>query len=226
AGNKGRNNFFMIPLALGLVGMSFQYLRDRKSFVVISALFVMLGVAIVVYLDSPPVEPRERDYIYTGSYYAFAIWIGLSVIALADTIGRVVRNRRAVTLGVLMAGLSAPAMMASYGWDDHDRSNRFFSVDSASNMLSSCEPNGIIFTGGDNDSFPLWYAQDVEGIRTDVRALVLGYCNTDWYIDQTTRKVYESDPLPYTLPVDKYRLGGPNDYLPFVDANIDAMDAA
>jgi hypothetical protein len=223
--NKGRNNFFMIPFALGLIGMSFQYLKDKKSWAVVGVLFVMLGVAIVIYLNSPPVEPRERDYIYTGSYYAFAIWIGLSVIALADAGGRIIKNRRGATLAAVLAGLAAPILMASCGWDDHDRSNRFFSVDSASNMLTSCEPKAVLFTGGDNDSFPLWYAQDAEGHRTDVRALVLGYLNGDWYIDQTTRKVYESDSLSYTLPQDKYRQGGPNDYLPFVNAKIESMDA-
>lgn len=226
ADNKGRNNFFLIPLVLGIIGMSYQYLRDKKNWAVVGALFVMLGVAIVIYLNSPPVEPRERDYIYAGSYYAFAIWIGLSVIALADGFSRIIRFRKTAISAAVLAGLAAPMLMAIQGWDDHDRSDRFFSVDSAFNMLNSCESNGVIFTGGDNDSFPLWYAQDAEGIRTDVRALVLSYYNTDWYIGQTMRKVYESEPLPYTVPEEKYRQGGANDYLPFIDSGIKSMAAA
>ena len=135
AENRGRNNFFMIPFALGLIGMFFQFTKDVKNFAVVALLFVMTGVAIVVYLNSPPVEPRERDYIYAGSYYAFVFWIGLSVIGIAEFFGRFIKNAKVAALLATLIGLSAPVLMAKDGWDDHNRSDRFFSVDSASNYL-------------------------------------------------------------------------------------------
>jgi MFS family permease len=223
--NKGRNNFFMIPFVLGIIGMLYQFRKDRSRFYVIAILFFMLGMGIVVYLNSPPVEPRERDYIYVGSYYAFAIWIGLSVIALANALSRLSQNRRIAFASATLIGLVAPILMALNGWNDHDRSNRFFTVDSATNSLTSCATNGVLFTGGDNDTFPLWYAQEAEGCRTDLRVLVLSYCNTDWYIDQTRRKVYQSTPFKYTLNQSNYRQRGFNDYLPYVDAKIKSIDA-
>ena len=213
AGNKGRNNFFMIPFFLGLLGMYFQATRDSKNFAFTALLFVMLGVAIVVYLNSPPSEPRERDYIYAGSYYAFCFWIGFAVIGLADVLGKLVRNVKVSAILATLVCLPGPYLMARQGWDDHDRSNRFFSVDSARNYLDSCAPNAILYTGGDNDTFPLWYAQDVEDFRTDVRVLVLSYYNTDWYIEQSMKKVYGSEAIPYSLSANDYRQGGPNDYL-------------
>lgn len=225
AENKGRNNFFMIPFVLGLIGMFYQFIKDTKNFSVIALLFVMLGVAIVVYLNSPPTEPRERDYIYAGSYYAFAFWIGLAVIGIAEGIKMVLKNAKTAAIVATLIGLSAPAIMAAQGWDDHNRANRFFSVDSAANYLNSCAPNAVIFTGGDNDTFPLWYAQEVEGIRTDMRVVVLSYYNTDWYIEQTMRKAYESEPVPYTLSAKQYKQGGLNDYLPFADFKIKSLDA-
>jgi hypothetical protein len=223
--NKGRNNFFMIPFVLGLIGMFYQFVKDTKNFSIIALLFVMLGVAIVVYLNSPPTEPRERDYIYAGSYYAYALWIGLAVIGIAEVLGKLIKNAKASAVAATLIGLSAPTIMAQQGWDDHNRSNRFFSVDSASNYLNSCEKNAVIFTGGDNDTFPLWYAQEVEGIRTDMRVVVLSYYNTDWYIEQTMRKAYESEPMPYTLSAAQYKQGGLNDYLPFADFKIKSLDA-
>jgi hypothetical protein len=222
--NKGRNNFFMIPFLLGLVGMFYQSVHNTKNFVVVALLFVLTGVALVIYLNSPPTEPRERDYIYTGSYYAFSIWIGFAVIALADTLSKATRNLRTAGIIATLVCLSAPMLMASDGWDDHNRSKRYFSVDSAINYLQSCAPNGILFTGGDNDTFPLWYSQEVEGVRTDVRVVVLSYYNTDWYINQTMRQTYESQPFPYTLTRKNYIQGGPNDYLPFYDAKIASVD--
>ncbi len=225
AKNGARNNFFMIPFILGLLGMYFQLIKDTKSFAVVGLLFIMLGVAIVVYLNSPPTEPRERDYIYAGSYYAFAFWIGLAVIGIAEGLQRFIKNAKTAAIAATLIGLTAPALMAKDGWDDHNRADRFFSVDSATNYLDSCAPNGIIFTGGDNDTFPLWYAQEVEDFRPDLRVIVLSYYNTDWYIDQTTRKAYQSDPFPYTLTPKNYQQGGPNDYLPFVDLKIPSIDA-
>lgn len=225
AENKGRNNFYMIPFILGLLGMYFQFTRDFTNFSFTALLFVMLGVAIVVYLNSPPAEPRERDYIYAGSYYAFCFWIGFAVIGLADILKGLLKNIRVSAAVATLLCLPAPYLMAKEGWDDHDRSNRYFSVDSARNYLDSCAPNAIFFTGGDNDTFPLWYAQDVEGFRTDVRVLVLSYYNTDWYIEQSMQKMYESEPVPYTLTAQDYRQGGPNDYLRLDENfNLEATD--
>jgi hypothetical protein len=225
AKNGARNNYFMIPFILGLIGMFYQFTKDTKNFAVVALLFVMLGVAIVVYLNSPPTEPRERDYIYAGSYYAFAFWIGLAVIGIAEWIHRFLKNAKTAAIAATLIGLTAPALMAKEGWDDHNRSDRFFSVDSATNYLDSCAPNGIIFTGGDNDTFPLWYAQETEGFRDDLRVIVLSYYNTDWYIDQTTRKAYKSEPFAYTLSLKQYQQGGPNDYLRFADMKIASIDA-
>ena len=225
AENRGRNNYFMIPFVLGLIGMFYQFLRDTKNFAVVGLLFIMLGVAIVVYLNSPPVEPRERDYIYAGSTYAFAFWIGFAVIAIAEFFNRYLKNLKTSAVVATVLALSAPTLMAFQGWDDHDRSDRFFSVDSAKNYLATCAPNAIIFTGGDNDTFPLWYVQETEGFRTDVRVVVLSYFNTDWYIDQMMRPAYESKPFPFTLALKDYQQGGPNDYLPFADLKIASIDA-
>ncbi len=224
AHNGARNNFFMIPFVLGLIGMFYQFVKDTKNFSVVALLFIMLGIAIVVYLNSPPTEPRERDYIYAGSTYAFTFWIGLSVIGLAELLQRVFKNLKTAAIAATLIGLTAPALMGSQGWDDHNRSNRFFSVDSGKNYLASCEPNAILFTGGDNDTFMLWYAQEVEGFRTDVRVVVLSYYNTDWYIDQTMHKNYQSEPFPYTLNINDYRQGGPNDYLRYSDLKIKSID--
>ncbi len=224
AENKGRNNFYMIPFLLGFIGMFYQAFHNTKSFTVVALLFVLTGVALVIYLNSPPTEPRERDYIYTGSYYAFCFWIGFAVIAIAEALAKTTRNLKTAGIIATLICLSAPALMAKDGWDDHDRSERYFSVDSATNYLNSCAPNSILFTGGDNDTFPLWYAQEVEGVRTDVRVVVLSYYNTDWYIKQTMRQTYESEPFPYTLTSTNYRQGGPNDYLPYYDAKINSVD--
>jgi len=224
AENRGRNNFFMIPFVLGLIGMFYQSANNTRSFVVVALLFVLTGVALVVYLNSPPTEPRERDYIYAGSYYAFCLWIGFAVIAMAEALVKFTKNLKVAAVIATLIGLSAPVLMASAGWDDHDRSDRFFSVDSAVNYLQSCTQDGILFTGGDNDTFPLWYAQEVEGVRTDLRVVVLSYYNTDWYIEQSMRKAYESEAFPYTLTAENYRQSGLNDYLPYYDAGIKQMD--
>jgi hypothetical protein len=223
--NNARNNFLMLPLLLGLVGLFFQYRRDVKGFAVVAMLFFLTGIALILYLNSPPIEPRERDYIYVGSFYAFAFWIGYGVIAMGEAFAKIWKHRIMVPAVATTIGLVVPGIMAAEGWDDHDRSDRYFSVDSAKNFLASCAPNAILFTGGDNDTFPLWYAQEVEGFRTDVRVIVLTYLNTDWYIDQMKRPAYESAPLPFSLEKEHYRQGGPNDYIPYVEApNIKALD--
>ncbi|MFY0689401.1 MAG: DUF2723 domain-containing protein [Cyclobacteriaceae bacterium] len=215
ANNAGRNIYFGLPLLLGLIGMFFHFRKNQSYFWVTLLLFFLTGAALVLYLNSPPIEPRERDYIYAGSYYVFAIWIGLSVLALYDWLGSVVSNKKAVAVFSTVLCLGVPVLMASENWDDHDRSDRYFSVDAAKNYLDSCAPNAILFTGGDNDTFPLWFVQEVLGHRTDVRVIVLSYFNTDWYIEQMMRDAYESKALPFSLTLDHYIQGGPNDYLPY-----------
>lgn len=222
--NRGRNNFYMIPFLLGLVGMYYQSVKNVKNFFVVALLFLLSGIALVVYLNSPPVEPRERDYIYTGSYYAFCFWIGFAVIALSDLISKMTKNFKTASILATVICLWAPVLMAKDGWDDHDRAKRYFSVDTAINDLQSCAPDSILFTGGDNDTFPQWYVQEVEGVRTDVRVVVTSYFNSHWYIEQAMRQTYESKPFPFTLTSHNYREGGPNQYLPFYDAHIKSMD--
>jgi hypothetical protein len=202
-----RNTYYFLPLLLGLFGLIFQLQRDVKKFWVVMLLFLLTGIAIVIYLNQTPLQPRERDYAYAGSFYAYAIWIGLGVIAIFDSLGTSLRKSWvAIGLSVLCL-LLVPAIMARENWDDHDRSGRFTARDIASDYLNSCAPNAILFTNGDNDTFPLWYAQEVEGIRTDVRVVNLMLLNMDWYIDQMRKKAYESEPLPISLKPDKYRNG-------------------
>lgn len=223
--NKARNNYFMIPLFVGLLGLFYQMFKDKKNFAIVGMLFFLTGIALILYLNGPPSEPRERDYIYAGSYYAFAIWIGFGVIAMSDFLSAFFTSQK-LNLGIsALLCFTAPAIMAAENWDDHDRSNRYFSVDSAKNLLASVAPNGILMTGGDNDTFPLWYAQEVEGFRTDVRVIVLSYSNTDWYIGQMRQKMYESEPFPLTLTPKNYRQGGLNDYLIYEDMGVGTLDA-
>lgn len=217
AQNKARNNYFMLPLLLGLAGLFYHYRKDVKGFSIVGLLFILTGIGLVVYLNSPPVEPRERDYIYIGSYFAFAIWIGFGVMALAQFLTKLVKDKSKAGIAAGIICLSVPLLMAVQGWDDHDRSGRYFALDLARNYLASCAPNAILFTGGDNDTFPLWYLQEVEGFRTDVRVIVLSYSNTDWYIEQMRRPAYESEPFPLSLSEENYKQGGPNDYLPYVE---------
>src|SRR5690554_6633443 len=205
--NKAHNNYWMLPLILGLIGVFFQARYDARSFIVTLLLFLMMGVVLVLYLNSPPVEPRERDYIYVGSFYAFAIWIGIGVMAIAHAIGKANKNLAVAGLVATLITFPVPAILAVQNWDDHDRSDRYFSVDSARNFLASCAPNAILFTGGDNDTFPLWYVQEVEGFRTDVRVIVLSYFDTDWYVDQMTKQAHESAALDFTLERVNYKKG-------------------
>ena len=215
--NKARNNYLMIPLLLGILGLLFQYYRDNKNFYVVMLLFILTGVALVVYLNSPPTEPRERDYIYAGSYYAFSIWIGYGSLFIFSTFIRLITNKNISIALTALVSLSSPIILAKENWDDHDRSDRFLTVDSAKNLLDSCAPNSILFTGGDNDTFPLWYVQEVENFRTDVRVIVLSYFNTDWYIEQMMSKKNDSEKINFSISLDNYIQGGLNDYLPYVN---------
>lgn len=214
--SMARNNFYMIPLLFGIAGLVFQVRRSGRDASIVGLLFFFTGLAIALYLNQPPIEPRERDYTFAGSFYAFSIWIGLGVLGIADLLRRAMPPSVGVAALATVVGLSSPIILGAVGWDDHDRSNRYHSVDSAKNLLNSLAPNAILFTNGDNDTFPLWYAQEVEGFRTDVRVAVLSYMNTDWYIDQMKRQSYLSDPLPISLEPPHYRQGT-NDYLPYVE---------
>jgi hypothetical protein len=200
--NFARNHFYALPLILGLLGLFFHYKRNRQDAWVVLCFFLLTGLAIVIYLNQTPYQPRERDYAYTGSFYAFAIWIGFGVLYLYDLLSRK-KQSNSIAIGATALCLIVPALMAAEGWDDHNRSLRTMSRDCAIDYLQSCAPNAIIFTNGDNDTFPLWYAQEVEGIRTDIRVVNLSLLNTDWYIRQMRRAAYDSKPVPFTIPEEK-----------------------
>lgn len=206
ADNKGHNVFYMLPLILGLCGIFFQLTRGKKGeqqLWITFMLFFMTGLAIVLYLNQKPYEPRERDYAYAGSFYAFSIWVGLGVAALWTLLKRYVPETVAAAVVTVLA-LLVPVQMVSQTWDDHDRSNRYTMRDFGMNYLRSVEKDGILFTNGDNDTFPLWYAQEVEGFRTDVRVSNLSYLQTDWYVDQMRRQAYDSKPLPIEWDKSRY----------------------
>lgn len=209
ANNKGHNTYYMLPLLLGLIGLFFQAFSGDKGiqgFWITFFLFFMTGLAIVLYLNQTPYQPRERDYAYAGSFYAFCIWIGLGVPGVVKALRKVMPSVPAAALATALC-LCVPALMASQNWDDHDRSGRYVCRDYAYNYLMSCDKNAIIFTNGDNDTFPLWYAQEVEGIRTDVRVCNLSYLQTDWYVNQMRRPYYKSDPLPISWDASLYSNG-------------------
>jgi len=209
--NKARNKYYLLPLILGIAGVFYLYKRNKKDFWVVTLLFLLTGLAIVVYLNQKPFEPRERDYAYAGSFYAFAIWIGLGVLGLYEITKKFIAERYAV-IGSSAACMIVPIIMCNQNWNDHDRSGRYTSVDFGYNMLIGCAPNAVLFTYGDNDTFPLWYNQEVEGVRQDVRVSNLNYLRGDWYIDQMKRKAYTSEPLPLTMTHDKY-YSGKRDYV-------------
>ncbi|MEX1189508.1 MAG: DUF2723 domain-containing protein [Bacteroidia bacterium] len=206
-GNKANNKFYFLPLLLGILGMVYQYNKTKRDFFVVMLFFIFTGIAIIMFLNQYTMEPRERDYGFAGSFYAFTIWIGLGVAAIYDSLKKFAPAQIVAPAVTLLCALAVPGLMAKGGWDDHDRSDRYTARDYASNYLQTCAPNAILFTNGDNDTFPLWYAQEVEGIRTDIRVVNLSLLNTDWYIDQIKRKAYDSDAVPLSLTQDKYRQG-------------------
>lgn len=207
ANNKGRNIYFMLPFLLGVIGMLYQFSKNNKDAFVVLLLFLFTGLAIVVYLNQYPYQPRERDYAYVGSFYAYSIWVGLGVLAVIDFLSKKLSSLNSSVVATALCLLLVPTLMAKENWDDHDRSDRYTARDVAANYLNSCAPNAIIFTNGDNDTFPLWYAQEVEGIRTDIRVVNLSLFNTDWYIDQMKRAAYDAAPIPSSMEWDKYKQG-------------------
>ena len=209
--NKGRNLYFAIPFLLGLLGLIYHANKDLKSFYVLLTLFLFTGIALKIYLNERPFEPRERDYALVGSFYVFAIWIGFGVYALYETLKNWLNPKIAGPIVVALSMLVAPVLMASENWNDHDRSGKYTALAMAKSYLSSCEPNAILFTIGDNDTFPLWYAQEIENFRTDVRIVNTSLFMTDWYIDQMKAKAYESEPLPISFSHHQY-VGDKLDY--------------
>jgi len=207
ANNKGRNIYFMLPFLLGIIGLAYQLKKKKNDALVVFLLFLFTGIAIVVYLNQYPFQPRERDYAYVGSFYAYSIWIGLGVLGLIDFLSKKINTFNSSIIATLSCLLLVPTLMAKENWDDHDRSGRYTARDVATNYLNSCAPNAIIFTNGDNDTFPLWYAQEVEGIRTDIRVVNLSLFNTDWYIDQMKRAAYDAAPIPSSMSWEKYKQG-------------------
>jgi hypothetical protein len=204
--NAAHNKFYFLPLILGLIGLFYHLRKHSDGFLVVLLLFFMTGLAIVLYLNITPYQPRERDYAFAGSFYAFAMWIGLGVLALWDMLKKVNEKYIAIPITAVCL-LLVPAIMAKEGWDDHTRANKYSARDFAINYLNSCAPNAILITNGDNDTFPLWYAQEVEGVRTDVRVVNFMLSSGDWYVHQLMRKIYDSEALPFTLSYDQYNKG-------------------
>jgi len=202
--HPARNTYFFLPLLLGLVGMFSQLDKRPRDFLVVMSLFLLTGVAIVIYLNQTPYQPRERDYAFAGSFYAFAIWIGMGVAGLSQVLHSKLNANLSAILATLISLVAVPALMATQNWDDHDRSGRYTARDIAKNYLNSCSNDAVLFTVGDNDTFPLWYVQDVEGVREDVRIVNMMLFNMDWNIDQARWKNYDSEPLPFTIPQAKY----------------------
>ncbi len=207
--NKGRNTYFFLPLILGLIGIFFQILKNPKQFWVLFVFFLFTGIAIQFYTNPTIFQPRERDYSLVGSFYIFSLWIGLGVYGLSCSLQKWLQPKILSPAVILICLLAVPGLMAFQNWDDHDRSNKYTANSMAKAYLDGTQEDvgAILFTTGDNDTFPLWYVQEIEGYRTDVRIMVTTYSNTDWYIDQMKRKAYESDPIPSQLTHDAYKWG-------------------
>lgn len=211
--NPGHSKYFLLPFILGIIGLVFQASRKPEDAWVVGLLFFMTGIAIIIYLNQTPHQPRERDYSYIGSFYAFSIWVGLGVLAIVDALQRKMKGKLPAVLATGLCLVLVPGIMAKENWNNHDRSGRYTVRAVAINYLESTAPNAIIFTMGDNDTFPLWYAQEVEGIRTDVKVVNLSLLNTDWYIDgMMRRKFYDAEPVPFSMEPHQYR-DGTRDFL-------------
>ena len=224
--NKGRNVYFFLPFILGLIGLMYHASKDRKSFYVLLSLFLFTGIALKIYLNERPFEPRERDYALVGSFYVFAIWIGFGVYSLYESARNYLTPKIAGPILIAGSLVAAPVLMGFQNWDDHDRSDRYTAVAMAKAYLNSCDKNAILFTIGDNDTFPLWYAQEIEKYRTDVKIVNTSLFMTDWYIDQMKMKSYESDPLPISFKHNEY-VGDKLDYvahIPKIETRWDVKD--
>ena len=218
ADNKGKNHYYLLPFLLGLIGLFFQFGQDKRGCWLNFLMFFMTGIAVVLYLNMPPFQVRERDYAFAGSFYFFTVWIGLGVFGLYDLLNETLHGKFDTSLAAFLTAvcLCVPALMAAENWDDHDRSNRRTAPELGANYLKSVGPQGILITHGDNDTFPLWYAQEVEDVRTDVRIANTSLLGTDWHIDQMKWACNESKPLPLTVGPEQY-LYGTNEYIPIYD---------
>ena len=227
AENKGKNHYYFLPFLLGLVGLFFQFGRDKRGCWLNFLMFFMTGIAVVIYLNMPPFQVRERDYAFAGSFYFFTVWIGLGVLGLYDLLEDAFKGRYSTVLASCLAvpGLCVPALMAAENWDDHDRSNRRTAPELGANYLKSVGPQGVLITHGDNDTFPLWYSQEVENVRTDVRIANTSLLGTDWHIDQMKWACNESKPLALSVGQAQY-LYGTNEYIPIYDQRGKVMSIA
>jgi hypothetical protein len=224
--NKGRNLYYFLPFFIGLIGLMYHAQKDLKSFYVLLALFLFTSIALKIFLNERPFEPRERDYALVGSFYVFAIWIGFGVYAIYEIIAEKVKSKLVGPIVIGACLLAAPILMASQNWDDHNRANKYTAIAMAKNYLESCDKNAILYTIGDNDTFPLWYAQEIEGVRTDIKIVNTQLFMTDWYIDQMKLKTYKSDGLPISFKHSEY-VGDKLDYvahIPKTDARWDIKD--
>jgi len=214
--SKARNQLYLLPLALGIIGLVYQFNRDRNDGIIVALLFFFTGIAIVLYLNNTPLQPRERDYAYAGSTYAFAVWIGLGVLMVTDWFRKFLKGSMPAVAATLVCLLAVPVLMAAEEWDDHDRSEKTIARDHAYNMLMSCDKNAILITYGDNDTYPLWYLQEIEGIRTDVRIINYNLLGTDWQNEQLTFKINDADALPVIWKPDQYR-GRKLNYIQYIE---------
>jgi hypothetical protein len=201
--NIGRNTYYLLPFILGLLGLAYHIHKDSRDTWIVFLLFFMTGLAIILFLNQSPYQPRERDYAYAGSFYVFCVWVGLSVMALVEGLKKHV-NEKLLTVVVTLLFLGVPILMAQQNWDDHDRSKNRAAHDYGANYLMSCPPNAILYTNGDNDTYPLWYAQEVEGTRTDIRVINYQLSNGAWYANQMSHKINNSERLPLTMSPEKY----------------------
>jgi hypothetical protein len=220
--NKGRNIYYGIPLILALIGFVFHAQRDKKSFYVLLVLFLFTGLALKVYLNERPFEPRERDYALVGSFYVFAMWIAYGIYAIFETLKKYIQPKVALAVVLATTLLASPVVLAAQNWDDHDRSNKDTAYTMAKAYLDSCEPNAILFTIGDNDTFPLWYMQEIEEYRTDIRIVNTSLFMTDWYIDQMKMKTHNSEPIPSSFNREQYK-GSHRDYSLYVERTKDPL---
>ena len=227
ADNKGRNTYYFLPFLLGLIGLIYQLNRDQRNFSIVMWLFIMTGIALVFYFNTSPGEPRERDYVYAGSFYAFCIWIGFGVLAIRDLVAWLTRrNNVTAAVAATVVCMGVPTILAAQNWDDHDRSHRTMARDIGWNYLQSTLPNSIILNYGDNDTFPLWFNQEVDGVRPDVRIMNTSYLGAEWYIDEMKTKANDAPGVPFTLPRSKYTYT--NDIIPIfnvVDRPLELKEA-